>query len=122
MRTRLLLAVLALAASPLALAGDISVRWEIATEYEDGSPLPAEEIQAHRIEWSKCASDGTFGDKLGETVAAMPSQEVLIARLTAGTYCVRGFTIATNGEESVASDVASKRIKGRPNKPVVVIL
>lgn len=105
-----------------ALAGDISVRWELATTWEDGSAMAPSDIQSHRIEWSLCDGPGVFGTKLGELVAAMPSQEALIARIPAGEYCIRGYTIATNGEESEPSEVAWKRVRGRPGKPVVIIL
>ena len=103
-------------------AGDVTVRWELATTYEDDEPLPAEEISAHRVEWSKCETNDAFGAKEGEVTVPMPSQSAIVARLTAGRYCFRAYTIATNSLESEPSNVVAKRVTGRPGRPIVIVL
>lgn len=115
-----LVASMSLSAS--ALAGDVTVEWSLATTREDGAALSVAEIASHRIQWGTCAGYQMFDQPLGELVVAMPSTSVLLVGLTAGERCIRGFTIDKEGLESEPSNVATVRIKHRPNPPTIVVL
>ena len=96
-------------------AKDLTVRWELATERMDATPLPVSEIASTRVEWGTC-SGLLFGTSLGTRDVAAPAVSTVVT-LDAGTYCFRGFTVDTEGLVSDSSNVAQKVVKGRPKPP-----
>jgi hypothetical protein len=97
----------------------LTLSWTNASTYEDGTPIEAVDLTGVRIECIR-ANDGS----LLVTATFVPtgvglSQTETFADVinNAGTYECIGFTIVSDGTESVASNTASKKFIGKPNPP-----
>jgi hypothetical protein len=113
MRALVLLALLPLSA----FARDVVVEWTLATQREDNTALPVAEIAATRVEWGTCVS-GAFGISAGVRDIAPPPVTTTLA-LANGTWCLRAFTVDTEGQVSDATPTLAIQLKGRPKPPVI---
>lgn len=97
----------------------VTVSWQNATEYEDGSPLPTEDIEETKI-WRASypvgQSDGSVAKTLIDSVP--PTITTYVDTLGSGDFCYDLTHVATNGTESAHSDEACKTIDNRiPGAP-----
>ncbi len=96
-----------LGASCLVLAATRQVSWDLPTEYEDGTPLPASEIASITV---SCDSGDTFtfqGAVTGGDIDLPP-----------GVHTCEARALAVNGEESAPSNSFTRVIaQPRPNPP-----
>jgi hypothetical protein len=114
MRALLLIALLPLSA----FARDVVVEWTLATQREDGMALPVAEIAATRVEWGTCLPGGAFGSSVGVRDIAPPPVTTTLA-LANGQWCLRAFTVDTDGLVSDATNTLAIQLKGRPKPPVI---
>lgn len=113
----LVLALLLVAGA--ANAATLNVDWTNPTTNTDASTIPASgagSLTQARIEYGTC--NGTaFGTSLGNVNRVMPASTGSIT-VNPGTYCVRVFVANTYGNESAASNVASRVVPApTPNPP-----
>jgi hypothetical protein len=101
--------------SGAAHAATVTVSWTNPTQYEDGSSLPASDIERTRIEYGTCNGQA-FGNKLGEFTANGAATTATSPNLSPGTYCFRAYTRA-KGLESQPSAPVQKTILQPPPKP-----
>lgn len=103
------------------LAEDNSLTWNAPTTYEDGTPLPIEELQEFRIyvqvfpltaDLANEARSYEFLDSVEPT-----STNYTHTNLTNGIYCYVSTAVATNGAESVYSNEACKTVDERIPSP-----
>jgi hypothetical protein len=103
---------------PLSAFGrDVVVDWTLATQREDNTTLPVSEIAATRVEWGSC-SGTAFGTSAGVRDVAPPALTTTLA-LGNGTWCLRAFTVDTDGQVSDPTPVIAFTLKGRPKPPVI---
>lgn len=102
--------------SPPAEASTITVVWTNPVLNTDDSPVPdtgPESIASVRIEYGTCVS-GAFGVKAGEFVRTRTLGQPMLTTATnnvpTGLTCVRVFVMNVFGNESDASNVASRTV------------
>jgi len=113
MRALILLALLPLSA----FARDVVVEWTLATQREDNTALAVSETAATRVEWGTC-SGTAFGTSAGVRDVAPPALTTTLA-LANGQWCLRAFTVDTDGQVSDPTPVIAFQLKGRPKPPVI---
>jgi len=92
-----------------AFAATVNVTWVQPTTYEDGSPLPASEIQHYRLAWS------VRGVAQPDIIVPVGATYTLNTGTLTGRTCVTLFTVATDDQESEPSNTACKN--ARPGRP-----
>ena len=100
-------------------AATVTVTWTPPTTNTDESAIPATgpgSLTTYRIEYGTCLAGGAFGVKAGEVTRAAPATGTTL-NLQPGTSCVRAFVANTYGNESAASNVASKIVPAPTPKP-----
>jgi chitodextrinase len=105
-------------------ASTASVSWTHPTQNTDGTAIPASgtgALASSRVEFGSCGGGGTFGTAAGQVTVNAPATSTTITGLApATTYCFRVFARNTFGNESEASNVASKTTPTpTPNPPVL---
>ena len=118
-KLQLILSGILLSLASVSMAGDVTVGWTPPTQYQDGSPLPANEIQNYIIYWG---TDGvTYPNQ--QTVAG-DQTSLLLTDLAPGTYYLVARTVATNGISSANSNQVSKQVltDSPPNAPIIFIV
>lgn len=117
-------ALLILALSHGAQAGEATLTWTNPTQNTDGSAIPASgpgSLTATRVEYGSCAGL-SFGTVAGEVVVNQPATSTVIQNLAVGTHCFRVFARNTYGIESGPSNVDSKTFAPpTPNPPVLTV-
>jgi hypothetical protein len=119
------LKILALIASALVLAAcefaqsdpfEVTLEWELPTEYEDGSPLAPDEIEETVIQWGESA-EGPWPNT--HRVAGPATQTTLTAQTegSCGTIYIGATVLATNGLYSEPSNTVTYEVDCRPNPP-----
>jgi hypothetical protein len=104
-----------------AYAGTAIVSWTPPTTNTDGSAIPATgpgSLSSIRVEWGTC-SGTLFGTKIGEVSTSPSFTSVEVTGLAAGLHCFRAFAKNTYGQESAASNVASKDVPLENVAPVI---
>lgn len=110
-----------------------NVCWTNATQNTDDTPIattcPAGvsacgKLALTRIEYGTCVGtppNQTFGTKVGEIVVAAPASQLSLSALVPQMYCLRGFHKNDVSNESVASGLTTRTVKGpTPKAPVLV--
>ena len=98
--------------------------WTNASLYEDGAAIEAVDLTGVRIECIR-QNDGSplLIAEFVPTGVGLPQTETFIDVINnAGTYECVGFTLVSDGDESVVSNTAPKKFIGKPNKPSNVVL
>ncbi|KPK74252.1 MAG: hypothetical protein AMJ84_00245 [Acidithiobacillales bacterium SM23_46] len=101
---------------------DVNLSWTNATQYEDGTAMPVEEIEETVLYKQSFPLDGTgMSDPRSYTELARVPPSVttyLDANQPNGVHCYVATHIATNGEESQQSNESCKTIDVRlPGAP-----
>lgn len=108
---RKLIAFLGMAAyTAVSLAATLVVTWDNPTQYTDGSPLAASELEHIRIEYSDCVA-GAFGTPAGEVIVNPQPTEAQLTVAGWGEKCVRAYAKVLpefGGQESAPSGVVTK--------------
>lgn len=114
MKGRILCALLFLASFG-AYAGDAIVSWDPPLEYEDGTPILANEITKYSIFYGQ-TNNGPYNFKVD---VAGNINTVTINGLAKGTWYFVATATTSNGMESAYSVQASKAVQGssRPRPP-----
>lgn len=99
------------------LPGDV-VTWVIPTQREDGTPLPAAEYKATRIQWGT-SSTGPFN--LGQQTVTGTATTVTIPRTGYGQRCYSAVAIDTGDRVSAPSNVACKTVTAPPKAPTLTV-
>jgi len=102
----------------------LTINWTNASFYEDGAPIEAADLTGVRIECVR-VNDGSplLTATLVPTGVGLPQTEVFADVVTrSGVYECVGFTIVSDGDESVESATAAKKFIGKPNAPSSVTL
>jgi hypothetical protein len=88
-----------------ARANGTTLTWELATAYEDGSPLAANEIEATRLQW------GPRGGPYNEGAATVPAPATTHAlpALRAGESCFVAFTVLTEAAAAAKPSARESR-------------
>lgn len=98
----------------------VTLNWENATQYENGDPLPIEEIAKTRIWRADYPVGGNDGSVAKTLLATVPPTVTTYAdeSLASGTYCWDATHVATNGDESAHSGEVCTTIDNRlPGAP-----
>lgn len=115
-----ILAALGLATIPVAQDNSVTLSWDNATQYENGDPLPIEEIaetKLWRADYPVGQADGSVAKTL---VVSLPPTVTTYAdeSLANGSYCYDATHVATNGAESAHSAEVCTTIDNRiPGSP-----
>lgn len=106
----------------LAQAASVNVSWTNPTQNTDGTTIPATgagSITGTLIEWGTC-SGTAFATKVGEQFVLAPATTYRVDGLAVGTHCFRALTRNTFGQQSAASNVATRVINAPiPNPPTI---
>lgn len=111
-------------------AATVVVSWTNPVTNVDGSPVPAnsgnlEALASWRFEYGTCGAGGAFGTRAGEFIRTRapngPPLTSTTQNLPAGLTCVRAFVRNEAGNESDASNVASREVPAsKPGPPTNV--
>jgi hypothetical protein len=97
---------------------DFQFRWTDPVEREDGTPLVETELASYEAYCLKSGAEvfrATWNKELGVTT------RLFVAAVDgAGTYDCQMNVTDTEGRTSVWSNVASKKVTGNPNAPVII--
>ena len=116
-----LLILVALLVSATALAGTATVSWNHPTTNTDGSPIATSgdgALVATRIRYGLC-SGGVFSGSTDSVNVAFPINSVLIDELAPGLWCFEAYARNGFGNESGASNLASKTVPAANVAPVI---
>ena len=94
----------------------LTLSWTNASEYTDATPIEAVDLTGVRIECVR-VNDGSalLTATFVPTGVGLTQSEVFVDVITkAGVYECVGFTIVSDGDESVASNTAPKKFIGKP--------
>ncbi len=114
-----LLALLPMTAFAGSFPQPLTLDWTNASTYEDGTPIEAVDLTGVRVECVR-ANDGSplLTATLVPSGVGLAQTEVFPnVIIKAGTYECVGFTVVSDGTESVASNTATKKFIGKPNPP-----
>lgn len=116
---KLILAALCAIAMP-ALAVDATLTWGNPTQWDDGSPLTAEQIDSATIEWARCTDDLEFPAVAeGSASAPGPVETYKVTSLRGNViWCFRVATVA-EGQLGLWSNTASGIWVRKPKGPVL---
>lgn len=121
---KMMLPVLLLA-SGTAVAATVTVSWNLPTQNEDGSPIPATgtgSLAQTKIEYGSCTSTGGFGITEYSVVVPYPGTSTTIDGFIGGeTVCFRATVKNNLGIESGYSATISKTFDAPKPKPPVLI-
>jgi hypothetical protein len=95
----------------VALADTATVSWELPTQNDDHTPIPAagpNSLLGTTVEYGSCSAPGVFGTKQGEKFVAAPATTTQIDLAEPQTYCLRASVKNASGAVSGFSNVATK--------------
>lgn len=106
-------------------AATLNFSWTHPTTNTDGTTIPASgagSLTGTRVQYGTC-SGTAFGTMIAEQVVTAPAATASFANVGPGTYCGRAFARNTYGQESAASNVASRVVPPPvPEPPTVVTI
>ena len=121
---KMMLPVLLLA-SGTAVAATVTVSWNLPSQNEDGSPIPATgsgSLAQTRVEYGSCTATGGFGIAENSVVVPYPGTSTTIDGFVGGeTVCFRATVKNNLGVESSYSATVSKTFDAPKPKPPVLI-
>ena len=110
--------------SPYAFAAnfpaDISLSWQNADSYTDGTLIEVGDLTSVRVECFRQDDSvtPTFTATVPVTGEGLPQSEVFVGVIPKpGTYTCYGYSIVVDGTESDASNSADKKYIGKPLPP-----
>ena len=108
---------LLLATPPPATAAGTSatLTWTLATQWEDGTPLPASAIKETLIEWRRPGST----QLVGSVRVAAPQVTRVVENLKCGDFNFVAYTVLNSGPDSSATQPVTYQtgIECKPNPP-----
>lgn len=120
---KLIVALLAFAGFAIAVSGCTpaesqsrvdTLTWTLATQYTDGTPLAAADIESTLIQWG--AKGGPYN--VGSVTVLAPATSVSVPNLQDyGTVCYVAFTKLKSGVISNASAEVCKTVQAPPKAP-----
>lgn len=106
--------------SGAAYAAPLNFSWVAPTQRTDGTALPTSQIAGYKVEWGTC-NGALFGSPLGSLIAPNTATTASSPNVSAGTYCGRVFTNATDGTVSASSNVGIKTVLPAPPNPPTLV-